>query len=193
MPPHPDDRIRELQDDNPYSIPETSPGELAPDRLTKRGQHKLGLKDQDLSSLVLRFAGNLIDSIPFILIYVVLFFMVALPEDSTTFGGSGAAWVPVVAVVGSLVYLGVTIYLNAVRSQSIGKYMLGMQIVTANGKRAGFARIFFLRFLLILFINAVMGCFAFIDPILIFFTKRRQCLHDLIASTYVVKYRPDRT
>ncbi|HWA27739.1 MAG TPA: RDD family protein [Lacunisphaera sp.] len=75
------------------------------------------------------------------------------------------------------------------RGQSVGKLLLGIRIVAANGAPAGFARAFVLRGLLPFIIEQIplFGLlFLFVDSCFIFRDDRR-CLHDLIAGTVVVK------
>ena len=69
--------------------------------------------------------------------------------------------------------------------QSIAKKMLGIKVVRTDGSPASFGRIFWLR-------NVVNGAMAilplyqFIDWLFIF-GESRQCLHDKLADTMVVK------
>jgi uncharacterized RDD family membrane protein YckC len=84
----------------------------------------------------------------------------------------------------TLLYAAVWIYLTAARGQSLGKFIVGTQIVVASGHRAGFARILFLRTL----IPLIIPFFPMVSPFFIF-GDRRQCLHDMLASTYLVNYR----
>ncbi len=133
-----------------------------------------------MSSRGRRFAGALIDSALLTLLYLSAMLSVSR-FDNPSMGIP--AWFPVVVVVCSVIYAAVAIYLTVTRSQSLGKLIVGMQIVVDNGDRAGFFRIFLLRNVLI----QIIPCGGLIDPFFIFF-KRRQCLHDLIASTYVIDY-----
>jgi len=72
--------------------------------------------------------------------------------------------------------------------QTIGKRDLSIKIVRANGERAGFLRIIFLRYLpmiLLGMIEVVGGFIALFDALFIF-QKSRRCLHDMIADTIVI-------
>lgn len=180
MAPDPDDERHEISDSNPYSIPETPSSELAPRSQDGQRRARGRIQDADLAGLGLRFVGNLIDSLPFIVIYTALMFLTAGPGGPTEFG---EPWVPVAMLITTVVFLAVMTFLTATRSQSIGKFFLGTQIVLQSGQRAGFLRIVLLRNLL----PAFIPCFSLIDPFFIF-GRKRQCLHDMIASTYVVQY-----
>ncbi|MFZ2990861.1 RDD family protein [Ideonella sp.] len=75
------------------------------------------------------------------------------------------------------------------RSQTIGKFALGIRIVRVDGGHANIGRTLGLRLLvitalsLIPFVGQLIGT---IDALMIF-GKSRRCLHDLIAGTVVVK------
>ena len=83
----------------------------------------------------------------------------------------------------------ITAWLVAANGQSIGKRLVGIKVVRTDGSRASFARIFLLR-------NVVNGLpnllpyvgwlYQLIDPLLIY-QESRQCLHDRIADTIVVR------
>jgi uncharacterized RDD family membrane protein YckC len=93
------------------------------------------------------------------------------------------------AGLGSLLLLVITVYLVYKNGQTIGKKLVGIKVVRSDFSRASFSRIFWLRNV----VNAIPGAipllgnlYALIDHLFIF-GERRQCLHDKIASTVVVK------
>lgn len=69
--------------------------------------------------------------------------------------------------------------------QSIAKKLLGIKVVRSNGDSATVGRIFWLRNLLNGFISLV-PLYGLIDALFIF-GESRQCLHDKIADTIVIK------
>jgi len=76
------------------------------------------------------------------------------------------------------------VYVNR-NGQSIAKKATGIKVVRSDGSRASLGRIFWLRNVL----NGVLGLIPFyviIDALFIF-SESRQCLHDKIADTIVVK------
>lgn len=93
------------------------------------------------------------------------------------------------AGIGSLVLIGVTAYLVHQNGQTIGKKILGIKVVRTDYSRASLARIFWLRNV----VNAIPGAIPFVGNIyglvdhLFIFGDRRQCVHDKIADTLVVK------
>ena len=72
-------------------------------------------------------------------------------------------------------------------SQSLGKLALGLRIVRADGRPAGFVRTFWLRLLLpgvLAYVPWVGVPLLFVDCLFIFGPARR-CLHDYLAGTIV--------
>jgi uncharacterized RDD family membrane protein YckC len=100
-------------------------------------------------------------------------------------GGPGT----IITVLALIAWCIVTAWLVATNGQSIGKRLVGIKVVRTDGSRASFARIFLLR-------NVVNGLpnllpyvgllYQLVDPLLIY-QESRQCLHDKIADTTVVR------
>lgn len=95
---------------------------------------------------------------------------------------------PAVAVAvcaGFIVWSALTIRFVSRNGQSIGKRLLGIKVVRADGSRASLGRIFWLR-------NVVNGLFSIVPfysivDWLFIFGESRQCLHDKLADTIVVQ------
>jgi uncharacterized RDD family membrane protein YckC len=89
----------------------------------------------------------------------------------------------------ALILLAITIVLVARNGQTIGKRLIGIKVVRSNGEKAGFWRIFLLRNV----VNAIPSLIPFVGYAyvltdhLFIFGESRQCLHDKIADTVVVK------
>jgi uncharacterized RDD family membrane protein YckC len=69
--------------------------------------------------------------------------------------------------------------------QSIAKKVLGIKVVRADGSYATLSRIFWLRNV----VNGLLGIvplYGIVDALFIF-AEQRQCLHDKLADTIVVK------
>ena len=90
---------------------------------------------------------------------------------------------------GVAVYFGIQWYLITVRAQSVGKWAMNTRIITLQGGPPGFVTGVILR-------NWILGFTCLCYPIgflitivdgLVIFGENRQCLHDMIASTLVVK------
>jgi uncharacterized RDD family membrane protein YckC len=103
----------------------------------------------------------------------------------TLVGGPGTT----ITVLALIVWSIVTTWLVATNGQSIGKRLVGIKVVRTDGSRASFARIFLLRNVvnsLPNFLPYVGWLYQLIDPMLIY-QESRQCLHDRIADTIVVR------
>jgi uncharacterized RDD family membrane protein YckC len=98
------------------------------------------------------------------------------------------------ALSGTLPFLGllamVQIALLCVRSQSLGKLLLGMRIVSVQtGEPGGPVRAFVLRSLVVWFVEQIplLGLVFWLVDVCFIFRDDHRCLHDLLAGTRVVK------
>jgi len=103
-------------------------------------------------------------------------------------GGRGAVIVSAGLVLG-LAGFAVWAFLNykyvKANGQSIGKKALGIKVVRRDGSPATVGRIFLLRNL----VNMALGLiplYGLVDSLFIF-TESRQCIHDKLADTIVIK------
>ena len=90
-----------------------------------------------------------------------------------------------VSAVGFAIWCWLTIMFVQRNGQSIAKKALNIKVVRTDGSPITLARIFFLRNL----VNGALSIipfYGFID-LLFIFGEQRQCLHDKIADTIVVK------
>jgi uncharacterized RDD family membrane protein YckC len=90
-----------------------------------------------------------------------------------------------VALAGFVGWAWITILLVARYGQTIAKRLLEIRVVRSDGSQASLGRIFWLRNV----VNGLLGIiplYGIIDLLLIF-GEKRQCIHDLIADTIVVK------
>lgn len=108
------------------------------------------------------------------------------------------------SLLGAFVMLLFSGYFLANRGQSIGKIATGIQIIDASsGSLLSFFRVFVLRYLwsvplsfLVVLIpgtndDIIVGFIIGVGVLLIFGSERR-CLHDYIAGSRVVMFKPDR-
>jgi uncharacterized RDD family membrane protein YckC len=89
------------------------------------------------------------------------------------------------SMAGLIAWIWLTILFVSRNGQSIGKKMLGIKVVRSDGSRASLGRIFLLRNV----VNTLLACIPFyglVDALLIF-GDARQCVHDKIADTIVIK------
>jgi len=96
--------------------------------------------------------------------------------------------------VGLVAFFGVTFYqwyLIATRGQTIGKRVYKLRVVTTDGRPVGFVDGVLLREWVMGALTAIplLGYALWVvDPLMIFGAERR-CLHDVIASTKVIRAR----
>jgi uncharacterized RDD family membrane protein YckC len=90
-----------------------------------------------------------------------------------------------VCLMGFVAWAWITLLLVARYGQTMAKRMLEIRVVRSDGSQASLGRIFWLRNV----VNGLLGViplYGIVDVLLIF-GARRQCIHDLIADTIVVK------
>jgi len=90
-----------------------------------------------------------------------------------------------VAVIGFIVYCWLTIMYMQRNGQSIGKKLLGIKIVRTDGSPGSLWRLIGLRTVVNGLIS-IVPLYALVDSLFIF-GETRQCLHDRIADTVVLK------
>jgi uncharacterized RDD family membrane protein YckC len=87
--------------------------------------------------------------------------------------------------LGFIAWAWITLLLVARYGQTIAKRLLEIRVVRSDGSEASLGRIFWLRNV----VNGLLGViplYVLID-LLFIFGERRQCIHDLIADTIVVR------
>lgn len=92
-------------------------------------------------------------------------------------------------LAGLLIWGGVTAYLVHKNGQTLGKKILGIKVVRTDGSRASLGRIFWLRNVIMVLLSMIpiAGMILSLVDSLLIFRESRQCLHDQIAGTIVVK------
>jgi len=94
-----------------------------------------------------------------------------------------------VALIMCVVYFVITFVFVKRNGQTIAKKILGIKVVRKNGSKAGVGRIFWLRNVvntLFAMVPLVGGIYALVDALMIF-GDPRQCIHDKIADTIVIR------
>lgn len=84
-------------------------------------------------------------------------------------------------------------YLLHARGQSVGKAIVGIQIVGIDGKRVSLGRIIFMRYFPVQLVSQIptLGSLLTLVDVIWIFRQDNRCLHDHIAQTMVIKYTPD--
>lgn len=143
---------------------------------------------RELAGRGTRLGAALID----VVILLVVLFVIGLVTPFRFYEPSRAGTIATVLlsyVVGMGVFLLVHGYLLATQGQTVGKKLLGIRIVRTDGSLATFGRVFGLRYALnglIASVPILGSIYGLVDALMIF-RDSRQCLHDQIADTIVVK------
>jgi uncharacterized RDD family membrane protein YckC len=163
---------------NPYAPPQAAVLDIDDPRATTT-----------LADRGTRLGATILDGIIFAaMVYLPVLLTVGVAGNRGGDGSGLEALVIVgalVAVAGLVAWCWLTIlYVNR-NGQTIAKKITGIKVIRSDGSPAALERIFWLRNVL----NAVIGLiplYAVID-VLFIFAESRQCLHDKIADTIVVK------
>jgi uncharacterized RDD family membrane protein YckC len=139
-----------------------------------------------------RLGAAILDSVVFMVavylpLMVTLFSMARIetnPEDADQFE-SVAVGAAVAGLIGLVIWGWFTLKFMARNSQSIAKKWLRIKVVRADGSRVSLGRLIMLRNVLV-WILSMIPLFSVIDALFIF-SESRQCIHDKIADTIVIK------
>ena len=171
--------------------PTTSPNRYAPPRAAVR-DYVAARAATDPAERSTRLAAAFLDSvIVFAMVYLPLLVVVGIGGFLASPGteGSGAAVVAIVgvglALVGFVAWCWLTIKYVVSNGHSIAKKILSIKVVRSDGSPITLGRLFWLR-------NVVNGLLGIIPlyglvELLFIFGEDRQCLHDKLADTIVVK------
>lgn len=138
-----------------------------------------------------RLGAALLDGLIMLAIYLPLVVAAVMSESART-RGAGDDGTPVFIVagfvlmlVGLVVWAWFTILYVSRNGQTIAKKILGIKVVRSDGAPISLGRIFWLRNVL----NSLIGLVPFygIVEVLFIFGESRQCLHDKIADTMVIR------
>lgn len=159
--------------------------------------------EEPLANRGTRFAGALIDGILISAIILPVFFSSGYMERAMK-QQVGTLELLAMSLMGVLVMLAFNGYLLYKRGQTIGKFLLKIQIVDqASNKLLPFVRVYVFRYLWtlplsIIFIlipgqtdDQLLTVLVWIDAAFIF-GAAKLCLHDRIAGSKVVLFRPNR-
>ena len=150
------------------------------------------MRDDDLlvkSSRGARLGAVLLDGV--IPGAVAIVFAVMLPAFGSDVDGGltmGGGVLVTLFVLGLIAFAAMQLILLYRHGQTIGKKLVGIRIVRADGSRAGFARLLLLRS----FVPGLIGAIPLLGPLfslvdmLFIFGEEKRCVHDLIADTIVV-------
>jgi len=177
---------------NPYQAPTSDDGSEV------EGEEQLTLATRGS-----RLAAALLDSALFFVPMIGVILAMGASENSASWvvfvsdpsgnvGTPPAHLMTTLAVIGivCLLLMVVQCYLLIKSAQTIGKRVLGIQIVNArDGRPTGFGRIALMRVLVVQVASLfpLVGSFVPLVDVLLIFRRDSRCLHDHIAGTIVVK------
>jgi len=171
-----------MSEQNPYAAPTAEVKDAPTD-------------DSMLADRGTRLGASILDGlIAFLLVYLPLIVVVGFGGMIDESGQvnyaamlTGAALMA--CLPGALLLIGLTWWLVHRNGQTIGKKLVGIKVVRGDSGRATVARIFWVRnvpFWLVSFIPIVGSLFSLVDALMIF-RSSRQCLHDQLADTIVIR------
>lgn len=176
------------QDYDPYAIPESNLAD--PWQGAHGGWDKQGPPLADIGT---RLGARMIDWLTQCLAMLPAVAILVVGISQNPNGRLGEAWLigSIAAMALFLIVLfGVNCYYLYENGQTIGKKALGIKIVAQDGSRASFASILGLRIFVMGFLESLplgIGLLVGIVNVCMIFGQDRRCLHDLLASTIVVR------
>lgn len=161
---------------NPYAPPRGAVHDVAGEGLELAG------RGARLLAAILDFiiAGMMIYVPALIVVWAIGEFEDSGESDPTMLATAGF-----LCLMGFIAWAWITALLVARYGQTMGKRMLDIRVVRSDGSQASLGRIFWLRNA----VNVLLGIIPLysIIEVLLIFGVRRQCVHDLIADTIVVR------
>jgi len=172
-------------EENVYAAPEVNVVDVVNDG----GDYELATRGSRLGALMLEglITGGIV-----VVLGLITGLISSLNYDPTDAPGPNAvtALTPLLTLLVMGIFWIINIVLLVKNGQTIGKKIVGIRIARPDdGRKASFGRIFGLRIMIptiIIYIPIVGFIFALAN-ILFIFGESRQCLHDKIADTVVVK------
>lgn len=135
-----------------------------------------------------RLGAAILDSIIFMIMVYVPMIAAVVAGGAATEDGSGDLMLAVglgLALIGFVVWCYLTIRYMTDNGQSIAKKLVGIKVVRADGTAITVGRLIWMRNVLN-WVISIIPFYGLIDAVFIF-GESRQCLHDRLADTIVVK------
>jgi len=162
---------------NPYAPPQAAVHDIADAReASEAADRGTRLGASILDGLI---AGGLV-YLPFL-----LGMLLVTPLAGNDKGAAITSAAAILALFGAVFWAVLTYRYVKANGQTVGKKLLGIKVVRRDGSPASVGRIFWLRNI----VNGLLGIiplYGIID-VLFIFSESRQCLHDKLADTIVIK------
>ncbi len=143
----------------------------------------------DLASRWARLGAAIVDGIVIMIVYLPIAFVFGVLdfsdwETSPSIGNQALS-----SLLSIALYIAVNGYFLARNGQTVGKLALGIKIVRSNREQASFGRLIGLRYLPISILGNIpfLGGLLVLVDVLLIFREEKNCLHDDIADTRVVR------
>ena len=169
---------------NPYAPPTAEVGDIAEESLVEPADRGTRFGAAIVDSII-----TMIIAIPFVVAMFRGMDMSAVDATPSFDPSLLSGPLAMLSLLLAIVWIGYTAYLVHKNGQTIGKKLLSIKVVRSDGSRASLARIFWLRNI----VNAIPGVIPLVGNLyvladhLFIFGEKRQCLHDKIADTIVVR------
>lgn len=133
-----------------------------------------------------RFVANFVDNFFVIFIPAIAIVVAAMVAERPAEGGPEFnPLIFIAAAMGALLPCAAQMWAQVTWGQSIGKRMLGIKVVRANGQPIELWRIILLRNVVVHVVAQMCGLLGLVDALLIYGEEQR-CLHDYLADSIVV-------
>ncbi|MCP4599146.1 MAG: zinc-ribbon domain-containing protein [Proteobacteria bacterium] len=144
---------------------------------------------EDLASRWARLGAALIDVIIMMAISVPVGVVVGVIDFSDMEASQSIGNQVLSSLISVALYLAINGYFLAKNGQTVGKLALSIKIVRTNREKASFGRLIGLRYVPVWIVTSIplVGGLVGLLDILLVFREEKNCLHDDIADTRVVK------
>ncbi len=175
--------------DNPYAAPDED--ERLADRFESVGENNFVL-----ASRWRRLFAIIVEYLFFCFCLIVPIVLISLSQtidiaENGEFDSESMLAVGIVMSVGVLFYALINCFLIYHRGQGVGKLALGIRVVTRDFRRLSALRYIFVRSLPVAILAQIpLGNLLVIIEVLFIFRAEKNCIHDDLAGSRVVNYRP---
>ena len=143
----------------------------------------------DSATRLERLGAAIIDGLIMLAPILVIMFSVGIKDSYNYIKEGGITFQITLDLIGQALYLLINSTLLYKYGQSVGKKIIGIKIITLEGKLPTFFNIYVMRHLSLTIISLIpiIGRLFWIADDLFIFRKNKRCVHDYIAGTRVVK------
>ena len=156
---------------------------------------KLIAKHAELATLWQRFLGSVIDNFILVLgiLPVAIFMVILFPEWANEESTIAVSFVETIVITLALfaLFAAVNFYLLQTRGQTVGKLIMGTQILSENDNLVPVHKILLMRYLIMWLLVSIPGIGRLINlaNCVAVFRDNRKCLHDELCKTKVVQFK----